>query len=85
MTLKVTLFFTVPSAAEILPLTLALPGGTVEIVKVAEDVPARTVMVPVTLAAEFVLRICKYITSRLRRAQQAAPLQMPGRLFFYSP
>ena len=31
------------------------------------------------------LRICKYITSRLRRAQQAAPLQMPGRLFFYSP
>jgi len=55
MTLKVTLFFTVPSAAEILPLTLALPGGTVEIVKVAEDVPARTVTVPVTLAAELVL------------------------------
>jgi len=34
---------------------------------------------------ELTLRICKYITSRLRRAQQAAPLQMPGRLFFYSP
>lgn len=39
VTLKVTLFFVVPSAAVMVPLALTLPGDPVVSVKVAEDEP----------------------------------------------
>ena len=47
-----------------------------------------TIVLKLTVPSELSkrqLRVCKHITSRFGRAQQAAPLQMRGSLFFYSP